>query len=144
MGQWWLCPSPQGSCSGPGDMGYSDPGPWRPVRIPSFLQRFGIVKRKLAVGYGPFRNRAAHLVLLHILSEPLKKKTLKRSGVLLLSLIQCPACQKHVGERSVGPPAGRGTVSLPAYLGDSNPSCQPCTLLLVWKVCSHLLKKLVV
>lgn len=89
-------------------MGYSDPGPWRPVRIPSSLQRFGILKRKLAVGYGPFWNRAAHLVLLYILSEPLKKKTLKRSGVLLLYLIQCPACQKHAGERSMGPPAAGG------------------------------------
>ena len=73
-GQWWLYPSPQGSLSGPGDMGYSDLGLWYPVRIPSFLQRSGILKRKLALGYGPFWNRAC-LVLLHFLSEPFKKKT---------------------------------------------------------------------
>lgn len=76
--QWWLYPSPRGS-HGPGDMGYSDLGPWHPVRIPSFLQRSGILKRKLAVGYGPFWNRAC-LVLLHFLSEPLKKKTLREVG----------------------------------------------------------------
>ena len=54
-------------------------------------------------------------------------------------MIQCPACQKHVGEMSVCPPAAGlptwGTVTLPAG---------HALLLLVWKVCFHLLRKPVV
>lgn len=80
----------------------------------------GSSKRKLAVGYGPFWNRAC-LVLLHFLSEPLRKTHLEKWGFVALRDL-CPACQKHTRVRWACLPAA-GLL----YPGVGNPPCQSCT-----------------
>lgn len=75
------------------------------MRIPSFLQRSGTLKRKLAVSYGTFGDRAAWYFSTSCWNYG---KTLgEESGVLLLYLIQCQPARSTWVRRVWGlcPPA---------------------------------------
>lgn len=70
------------------------------MRIPSFLQRSGILKRKLAVSYGTFGMELLG-------TSPLPVGTMKNAwrekwGFVALPN-PVPTGQKHLGEKSVGP-----------------------------------------